>query len=574
MLFLQEVNSDADVFEELAEEQNGKDDQLQKDLRQIFVENHATHTMIDRVLSTLIQYGHKGLPKTARTLLKTATITEKDLKQISGGQYFYFGFQRLKEIAKKTNATNFQLSLNIDGLPISKSGSAKSSLWPILCRVENIPNPEVFPVALLLTSAKPSDLCFLNECINDLITLENEGLAVDRLTVFVELKQVICDAPARAMCKQIKLCTGYHGCDHCEIKGEYKYRKIIYANESEARTNESFRNKQCPQHHIGDSPFCRLSNLDMIKCWPICSLHQVLLGVQRRLLTIWLSEPKGLGRLAKCHIDAINTMLSEINRGGTPLEFARKPRSLSHVKHFKGTEYRLFLLYTGVVVLKSHLSAKQYRHFLLFNVSMRILFSRDLARCFADRADKYLKRFVNKFAKLYGEHHMVYNVHSMLHIASHVLQYGSLNECSAFPFENYMQVFKKLIRQRRAPLVELVRRLKERENISDDKPSPSPLAIDIRSPNNVYLTKAGEIVEIQRLRYIAGEGGQLERAFLCRKYVGVEDLYTKPCPSSLVGVYLVDPHKTCLSVVTQKNLGAKCFKITTNSQTVMQTLLH
>ena len=52
--------------------------------------------------------------------------------------------------------------MNIDGLPISKSGSLSTSLWPVLCKVFDKPEFGVFPVALCVTSAKPSNLELIN----------------------------------------------------------------------------------------------------------------------------------------------------------------------------------------------------------------------------------------------------------------------------------------------------------------------------------------------------------------------------------------------------------------------------
>jgi hypothetical protein len=53
-------------------------------------------------------------------------------------------------------------------------------------------------------------------------------------------------------------------------------------------------------------------------------------------------------------------------------EFVRKPRSLKEFGLWKATEFRLFLLYTGVVLLSS-INKDQYEHFLQLNCAIYIL---------------------------------------------------------------------------------------------------------------------------------------------------------------------------------------------------------
>ena len=42
---------------------------------------------------------------------------------------------------------------------------------------------------------------------------------------------------------------------------------------------------------------------------------------------------------------------------------------------------------------------------------------------------------------------------------------GCLDRCSAFPFEKYMHKLKKMVRSRKNPIVQLVKRLDEIENV-------------------------------------------------------------------------------------------------------------
>ena len=56
-----------------------------------------------------------------------------------------------------------------------------------------------------------------------------------------------------------------------------------------------------------------------------------------------------------------------------PSEFQRTTRSLGEIGHWKATEYRLFLLYCGIVVLKDILPENLYQHFSLFAIASRLL---------------------------------------------------------------------------------------------------------------------------------------------------------------------------------------------------------
>lgn len=110
---------------------------------------------------------------------------------------------------------------------------------------------------------------------------------------------------------------------------------------------------------------------------------------------------------------------------------------------WKATEFRLFLLYTGPVVLRNNLPHNLYRHFMLLSVAMRILLSPDLCFQFCEYADQLLKLFVENFAKIYGPEFIVFNVHSLIHLAQDARKYGPLDKISCFPFETFLGKLKR-----------------------------------------------------------------------------------------------------------------------------------
>ena len=68
----------------------------------------------------------------------------------------------------------------------------------------------------------------------------------------------------------------------------------------------------------------------------------------------------------------ISSVLTGLQKA-IPAEFARKPRSLSELARWKATEFRQFLLYTGIVVLKNNVHESIYKNFLLLSMAICIL---------------------------------------------------------------------------------------------------------------------------------------------------------------------------------------------------------
>jgi len=94
------------------------------------------------------------------------------------------------------------------------------------------------------------------------------------------------------------------------------------------------------------------------------------------------------------------------------------------------------------------------------NISMVILLSPNYGE-YINYAHTLLDYFVKSFGQLYGKHFISHNIHGMLHLADDYERYGVLDNCSSFPFENFMKNLKSMVRKHDKPLQQVVRRYGE-----------------------------------------------------------------------------------------------------------------
>lgn len=222
-------------------------------------------------------------------------------------------------------------------------------------------------------------------------------------------------------------------------------------------------------------------------------MHLLWEGVTKRFLSYLILKAKSRAKLRASDTNKISCLLKEFCNF-IPREFARQPRSLHYVARWKATEYRLFLLYTGVVALKQVLSQELYDLFLLLHVAARIVSCEQLVekQTYVDFADKLFAAFVEHCAHptVFGPGFVSYNIHSLLHLCDDVRRYGVIENFSGFPFENYLGVIKRLIRSGAKVLQQIARRLAEMNYLYDFQQIPltSWLPSGYNSSTNEYNT--------------------------------------------------------------------------------------
>lgn len=130
-------------------------------------------------------------------------------------------------------------------------------------------------------------------------------------------------------------------------------------------------------------------------------VHSMCLEVIRKLLNIWLRGPLEF-RLPTSIVNRMSGCLTSL-RDHIPIEFARKPRTLRELDRWKATEFRMFLLFIGPVILSSYVDTNIYNNFMLLFSGIAILVSPTLSSLHWQYSETLLQMFVTHFGQIYGK---------------------------------------------------------------------------------------------------------------------------------------------------------------------------
>lgn len=393
-----------------------------------------------------------------------------------------------------------------------------------------------------------------------------------------------------------------HGCQNCTAVGIKRKRMSFAQTENPLRTDNSFRDRQHPEHHRTFSPLEKLP-IDMIQDFIIADpLHLFDLGILKKLLVIWI-----LGEITKdfklSRDDKRNFDIRLLQCDSTlPSEFHRSIRSIEWLKFWKGTEYRTILMYIGIVVFKNIINNDAYKHFLYLFCAVTIC-STDMYKKYVPLAKKLFDEFIELYIDLYGPDSITFNVHNLCHVTENVSRFGNLNSISTYPFENNARHIKLKLKQCNKSLEQVAKRIKELTLIEQNVDYK---AADLNSKENYifkfpifdtyyanntrynyicigksviisskkqgdmwFLTKSNEIVQFE-YTYMMNNKVILYGSQLKNK----RNFFTQPFSSSFINVYeseaLFDNHKNY--VVDE--IKCKMFCLSLDDKLVFVPLLH
>lgn len=308
------------------------------------------------------------------------------------------------------------------------------------------------------------------------------------------------------------------------------------------------------------------------------------------MLLRWLEGETGFNKVwNSADITQMNTSLIQCNEF-KPKEIHRKIRTLKHIHYYKGTEFRTFISYIGIVVLKEHLSLSQYQHFLTLFCATTIC-STEKYKSFLPKARELFVEYIEKYIEIYGQASITSNVHNLCHVVDNVEKFGNLNTIDAYQFENKLHHMKLQLKQCNKPLQQIARRTCESFECNIKRAScpneivcvkhqmnadtfaeiitPTFVLSSLRSGDKYFLAKSKEIVEFE---YVSVNDGKYK--LFGSPFVSKSDFFDRPFYSRFINIFKSDCMKKAMTVYDLESIEAKLFCIPLANSSVFIPLIH
>lgn len=326
-----------------------------------------------------------------------------------------------------SSPNNISFTWYSDGIKIFKSSSF--SIWP-LCLVINelaykkriLPH-NILLVGLWFGKSKPNPNVFLRPFRKNLNSFEKDGHKFklqDGTEVLVKGKVICgtCDLPAKAKFLKFKQYNGEFGCSRCLQSGGraaagnttvqvYPYVPNVRERSHDetqdfAREALAARATDRKASVNGVKGPTLLSKIvpDIIRCTAIDIMHGVFLGVCKMLLDLWFNSKYSRMPWSLHHLEHV--VDEKIKKLKPPSNVQRAPRSLKDLKFWKAAEYKLFMLYYSVIVLKDVMEDVYLKHHCLLVSAICLLSQDSISLGQINAAGNLLRSYVADFARLYA----------------------------------------------------------------------------------------------------------------------------------------------------------------------------
>jgi len=359
------------------------------------------------------------------------------------------------------------ISFSCDGVPVFKS--SHSSLWPVLCTINELPMP--IKKRFILTAAlwygtnrgHPDMNQFLYPFVRETLILYHKGFSYyqggKKRVCKVSCLKSVTDSVARPLMLHSNQFNGEQGCCGCLHPGEqvpkgrgsvrvYPHREVSlrtkeetidYAEQALLRTQKPFHVKGIK----GKTILSYIPEFDIIKGLVPEYLHCSILGTARQFAKLWFDSKN---KDEPFYIGLSKDVISDRLRLFRPPSYVSRPaRGIEDMRFWKGHEWYWWVFAYSVMVLKGILPTRYLKHWLLFVEALYLLCQEVIAKSHVYNAMELFVQFTQGTEELYGLKHCSFNIHLNEHLGQCVLDWGNLFEQSAWLHEDFNQVLLNCI---------------------------------------------------------------------------------------------------------------------------------
>ena len=358
---------------------------------------------------------------------------------MGSGKFFYIDVaQGIKDFLKHEghgDVCHLKLQITTDGLPVG----GLSQLWPLLGRVAK--TNVVFLIICYWGKSKPLDSNeYFRAFAHEMASLINNGMLYEGKKTFVSLHSLVCDFPAKSWTLKTKRHSGYFSCPKCVIEGDYiKHHVCFSGTDYGKRTDVGMRTDEYPEYQKGTSILLDIPDSGLVMNVPLDPMH-LISNVVKKLFFLFDKGPVLVRLFTKRDMEVLEEYMEDLSFY-IPMEFGRKVHDIANYSAWKATQFKLFIIYKGIVIMRVILQKDSpiLSQFTKLCLALRFL-------CLAQKtslASSYLNEFVNNFLKLYGSEHVTSCIHAVNHIPEDVANLGPLDTFSVYPYGNYLRHQKK-----------------------------------------------------------------------------------------------------------------------------------
>lgn len=378
------------------------------------------------------------------------------------------------------NRNNYSFLLNADGFALFDSGTVEA--WPVFVRINEV-SPKmrqkvVFLAGLWVDEKKPNFCTFLRPIIEEMNFLSQTGImwtpdgGEERCSKFFPTC-IVADAKGRNGLLHMTDCVGHYSCSICTHMGVsfgrgpvkfplepdppfYDFPEPVLRTDAGMRAAmyQAVVNEDRVEGHIGLTPFVNLHGFNLAVNQTTDNLHPWFEGVVRTHMQHFLKRDRPYS-IPTAEIENVNKRLVQ---AVTPTSMSRKPRPLSKIAKWKGSELRNWLFNYSVPCMMGKLPRIYLDHWSLLAHAGYLLHKNSISPADLNEANRCITQYVTEYEQHFGPEKMFFNFHMIQHSVRCTIQWGPMPFHSTMPFESWNFRLLKLVKSPKKPIDQIVMR--------------------------------------------------------------------------------------------------------------------